>query len=99
MINHLKNLWSSYKAKQELKRCTHCGKSFSRLEWGGRLHSTNNGSTYIHPIDYIMTMSCKTFEEKREAIAQMEEMDRWARRFKIDNGDRFCKDHYQGCPR
>lgn len=98
MLAYLKNLWAEYKKKQELKKCTQCGEKFYRTEWGARQHISRNGSISIHPIDYLVAMNYKTFAEKREAIAKMEEVDRMVRKIKIENGDKFCKDHYRGCP-
>lgn len=70
------------------RRCTTCGKEFWRLEWGGRLHITSRGATYIHPIDYVMTMRSKTFAEKRAAMAELEQMDRLAAKWKREHKER-----------
>jgi hypothetical protein len=63
----------------EKEKCTTCGLPFSRLEWGGRCHYSQNGcSWWIHPIDYIVTMKAKTFAEKRQKMEEFEEIDKLA---------------------
>lgn len=57
-------------------KCTNCGKEFSRLPWGGRLHRSSRGTGYIHPIDYVVTFNEKTNEDKKEQIAKLEEIER-----------------------
>lgn len=70
MLNWLKRIFIS-------EKCTHCGKPFERLPWGGRVHYSKDGRSWsVHPIDYIYTMYCKDNEESRKKIAELEETER-----------------------
>lgn len=92
------SILSKILSKLSTEKCTECGKTFERLEWGGRLHTTRRGTWFVHPIDYVVTLNCETFEESREAIAKLEKMDRLVRKIKEKHGDKFCSNHYKGCP-
>lgn len=89
------NLLSLFKRKE---LCTECGKPFKRLEWGGRMHYTSKGSSYIHNMDIIYTLGLNTFEEKRQAINKLEATQLFIRNLKKQHNDRFCESHYMGCP-
>ena len=75
MIEWLKKLFSKKEG------CTTCGRAFERLPWGGRVHYSRDGRTWsVHPIDYIITMNCKTDEESRAKIADLEKTERTVKR-------------------